>query len=102
MLQRGQRANGVEHLLVGVGPVYLGVLEVVKLLVVANLLAVVEQRHTEDGEREHGQRIAVVAIHRGEGAFAQVLVVVCKVDHAGKLAGRVGDKVVAVAPYRGG
>ena len=86
VLEGGERAYGVLHLVVHIVPVNFRVIEIVEFLVVAYLLTIIYEWHAIEGELKHGERITVVAIHVGKGAAAPVLVVVGEIHHTVEVA----------------
>ena len=78
MSQRNKRGNGILHLGIGRVPVYFGVVEIVKNLVVTHFLAIVEQGHAIDGEEQRCEGVFVGAIHTLErlATIVEVLIVI--------------------------
>ena len=83
MLQLGELLHEGEHIVIGFVPVDLRVVEVIQFLITADLLSVIEEWHTVEGECQHCEGIAIVAIHIGQrgSSVVEVLVVIGQIDH---------------------
>ena len=83
MFQGCQCSDAVKHLVIFRSPVYFGIFEIVESLIAANLLSIIDKRHTIERISQYGERITVVAVFLGQRflVLIPVLVVVGDVEH---------------------
>ena len=82
-MQGYERPDSIEHLMIHALPFHLGVRKIVQRIRVADLLSVIDEGHTVEGELHDGQAITVFAIELPQcvPAVVIVLVVVREIDH---------------------
>ena len=105
MLQRCERADGIEHLGIRGRPIDFGVVEIVEGLIAAHLLSVIDEGHAIERVGEHGEGIAVETIFLREGLLrlVEVLVVVGDIEHtAERDIGRGVEHGVGISLERSG